>query len=106
MGELSATGVRARGLTFVTAPNAPAVAPAAGRIVYAGPFRGYGGVVIVDHGEGWTSLVAGLGGLAIRVGDPVAQGQLIGRAWKSGDPRVTVELRRRGQPMDLAQLLN
>lgn len=106
MGELSTTGVRARGLTFATAVNARAIAPAAGRIVYAAPFRGYGGVVIVDHGEGWTSLIAGLGGLAVRVGDQVAPGQLIGRAWKSGDPRVTVELRRRGQPTDLAQLLN
>ncbi len=106
MGELSATGVRARGLTLATAANARTVAPAAGRVVYAGPFRGYGGVVIIDHGDGWTSLVAGLGGLAVRVGDRVAQGQGIGRTWKSGDPRVTVELRRRGQPMDLAQLLD
>ncbi|AQR75961.1 metalloendopeptidase [Sphingomonas sp. LM7] len=106
LGELSATGVRARGLTLATGINARVVAPAAGRIVYAGPFRGYGGVVIVDHGEGWTSLVAGLGGLAVRVGDPVAQGQVIGRAWAGGEPRVTIELRRRGQPMDLAQMLN
>jgi septal ring factor EnvC (AmiA/AmiB activator) len=82
------------------------VAPAAGRIAYAGPFRGYGGVVIIDHGDGWTSLVAGLGGLAVAVGDQVAQGRVIGRAWKNGEPRVTVELRRRGQPVDLAQLLN
>lgn len=106
LGELSATGVRARGLTLATAPNARAVAPAAGRIVYAGPFRGYGGVIIIDHGEGWTSLVAGLGGLAVRVGDRVVQGQLVGRARGSGDPRVTIELRRRGQPMDLTQLLD
>lgn len=106
MGELSTTGVRARGLTFAAAPNARTIAPAAGRVVYAGPFRAYGGVVILDHGEGWTTLVAGLGGIAVRVGDQVAQGQLIGRAWKSGEPRVTVELRRRGRPMDLAQLLD
>lgn len=106
LGELSATGVRARGLTLATAPNARAVAPAAGRIVYAGPFRGYGGVIIIDHGEGWTSLVAELGGLAVRVGDRVVQGQLIGRARGSGDPKVTIELRRRGQPMDLTQLLD
>lgn len=106
LGELSATGVRARGLTLATAPNARTIAPAAGRVVYAGPFRAYGGVVIIDHGEGWTTLVAGLGGLAVRVGDRVAQGQVIGRAWANGDPRVIVELRRRGQPMDLAQMLN
>lgn len=106
LGELSATGVRARGLTLATAINARVVAPAAGRVVYAGPFRGYRGVIILDHGEGWTSLIAGLGGLAVRVGDQVSQGRVIGRAWASGDPHVTIELRRRGEPMDLAQLLN
>ncbi|MDV3458143.1 peptidoglycan DD-metalloendopeptidase family protein [Sphingomonas sp. HF-S4] len=106
LGELSATGVRARGLTLATTVNARVVAPAGGRVVYAGPFRGYGGVVIVDHGEGWTTLVAGLGGIAVRVGNQVAQGGVLGRAWREGEPRVTIELRRRGQPVDLAQLLN
>lgn len=106
LGELSTTGVRARGLTLATVPNARAIAPAAGRIVYAGPFRGYRGVIIIDHGNGWTSLVAGLGGLAVRVGDRVSQGQLVGRAPGGGDPRITIELRRRGQPMDLTQLLD
>lgn len=106
LGELSTTGVRARGLTLATLPNARAIAPAAGRIVYAGLFRGYRGVIIIDHGNGWTSLVAGLGGLAVRVGDRVSQGQLIGRAPGGGDPRITIELRRRGQPMDLTQLLD
>jgi septal ring factor EnvC (AmiA/AmiB activator) len=106
LGELSAIGVRARGLTLAVPANARVVAPAAGRIVYAGPFRAYRGVIIVDHGEGWTSLMAGLGGLAVRVGERVVPGQVIGRAWASGDPRITVELRRRGQPIDLAQLLD
>ncbi|HWU94851.1 MAG TPA: M23 family metallopeptidase, partial [Sphingomonas sp.] len=96
----------ARGLTLATVPNARAIAPAAGRVVYAGPFRAYRGVIIIDHGNGWTSLVAGLGGLAARVGDQVSQGQLIGRAPGAGEPRVTIELRRRGQPMDLTQLLD
>ncbi|WP_448662967.1 murein hydrolase activator EnvC family protein [Sphingomonas sp. CJ20] len=105
MGELSDNGVRARGVTLAAAPNAPAIAPAAGRVRYAGPFRAYGGVVILDHGKGWTTLVTGLGGIAVRVGDRVAQGAVIGRAGSGEGPRVTVELRRHGQPMDLAQLL-
>ncbi|WP_404335720.1 murein hydrolase activator EnvC family protein [Sphingomonas sp. MMS12-HWE2-04] len=105
LGELSPTGVRARGLTIACAANAAVVAPAAGRIVYAGPFRGYGGVVIVDHGKGWTSLIAGLGGLAVRVGTQVGQGSSLGRAADRDAPRVTIELRRKGQPMDLTQLL-
>ena len=105
-GEVSETGVRARGVTFSCTANARVVAPAAGRIVYAGAFRGYGGVVIIDHGQGWTTLITGLGGIAVRVGEPVAPGRLIGRAWNKDQPRVTVELRRRGEPMDLMQLLN
>ena len=44
--------------------------------------------------------------VAVKVGDPVAQGAGIGRAPAKDGPRITVELRRRGQPMDLAQLLD
>lgn len=106
LGELSTTGVRARGVTLACAPNATAVAPAAGRIVYSGPFRAYGGVVIIDHGGGWTSLVAGLGAVAVRVGDQVAQNRVIGRAGGGDGAQVTVELRRRGRPIDLVQLLD
>ncbi|MDG2533512.1 peptidoglycan DD-metalloendopeptidase family protein [Sphingomonas sp. HITSZ_GF] len=105
MGELSSTGVRARGVTLACAAKADAVAPAPGRILFAGPFRDYGGVVIIDHGNGWTSSVTGLGGIAVRVGQQVAQGARIGRAPGGEAPRVTVELRRRGEPMDLARLL-
>ncbi|MDB5681918.1 MAG: metalloendopeptidase, partial [Sphingomonas bacterium] len=93
-------------ITLACAPETQAVAPAAGRILYAGPFRAYGAVVIVDHGGGWTSLVTGLGGVSVKVGDQVAQGSAIGRAPGGDFPRVTIELRRRGVPMDLAQLLD
>lgn len=105
MGELSPTGVRARGVTLACAAGSDAVAPAGGRILFAGPFRDYGGVVIIDHGKGWTSSITGLGGIAVRVGQQVAQGVRIGRAAAGDAPRVTVELRRRGEPMDLARLL-
>lgn len=106
LGELSPTGVRARGLTLACAANAQIVAPAGGAIVYAARFRDYGGVVIVDHGLGWTSLVSGLGALSVRVGDRVTQGGAIGRAPGGDAPRVTIELRRRGMPMDLTRLLD
>ena len=103
--ELSASGVRSRGLTFAVAPGAAVVAPAGGVVRYAGRFRAYGMVVIVDHGDGWTSLVSGLGDSAVKVGEPVAMGAPIGRAAAGEDPRVTVELRRRGRPVDMAMLV-
>lgn len=104
-GELSDTGVRARGLTFAVAPGAAVVAPAAGRVRFARAFRGYGNVVILDHGQGWTSMIAGLGPLAVRSGDQVGQGSPLARAPQGEAPHLTVELRRRGQPMDIVPLL-
>lgn len=106
LGELSDTGVRARGLTLATAPGAEIVAPTAGRVIYAGRFRRYGNIVIVDHGGGWTSLIAGLDTMLVKVGDPLSQGSTIGRAPRRDAPRVTIELRRQGRPVDLAQLLD
>lgn len=103
-GELSANGVRARGLTFAVGPGEAVVAPAAGRVLFARPFRDYGTVVILDHGDGWRSAVIGLGSSAVQVGDMVEAGQRIGAA--GGDePRVTVELYRRGRPIDIGALL-
>ena len=107
LGEISATGVRARGLTFATRPRAQVVAPTAGRIAYAGPFRGYGLIVVVDHGGGWTSLLTGLAALDVRVGDSVDRGTPLGRAGDARGatrPTVTVELRRGGEPVDIARL--
>lgn len=103
--EVSGSGVRSRGLTFAVEPAAPVVAPAGGIVRYAGRFRAYGVVVIVDHGGGWTSLIAGLGETAVTVGARVAMGTPIGRAAGGDEPRVTVELRRRGRPVDMAALV-
>lgn len=103
-GEVSDTGVRSRGLSFAVPEGADVMAPAAGKVVFAGLFRTYHSVVIIDHGAGWSSLVSGLGTLRVRVGDRVAQGALIGAAAGGSAPEVTVELRRRGRAVDLAPL--
>jgi septal ring factor EnvC (AmiA/AmiB activator) len=104
MGEISDAGVHARGLTFVTAAGAPVVAPAKGRIVYAGGFRGYGRIVIIDHGNGWTTAITNLDALGVKVGDQVRMGAPLGRAG-AGEPRVMVELRRAGRPFPIAPLI-
>ncbi|WP_447728030.1 murein hydrolase activator EnvC family protein [Sphingomonas koreensis] len=106
LGEVSEAGVRSRGLTLSTWAGAQVVAPATGRVIYAGRFRGYGNIVILDHGDGWTSLVAGLDRVLVRVGDTPVQGAPLGRAPPDEAPRITIELRRKGQAVDLAQLLD
>ena len=104
-GEMSDAGVHSRGLTFAVAPGARVLAPAGGTVRYARGFRGYGGIVIVDHGAGWTSLVTGLGRIGVSPGAVVRQGGLLGSAAAGEEPAVTVELRRRGRPVDVAALL-
>lgn len=104
MGEVNDSGVRARGLTLVTQPGAQAIAPTAGRIAFAGPYRDYGQILIIDHGGGWTTLITGLHRLTTRVGDAVRQGDPVG---VTGGRRsnITVELRRNGRPVDIIPLV-
>jgi septal ring factor EnvC (AmiA/AmiB activator) len=104
MGEISDAGVHARGLTFAVASGAAVVAPSRGKIAYAGTFRGYGRIVIIDHGGGWTTAITNLASLDVRVGDSVAMGAPLGRAG-SGEPQVMVELRRAGRPFPIAPLI-
>lgn len=105
MGEISEAGVRAKGITLAAEPAAIVVSPAQGRIAYAGPFRSYAGIVIIDHGNGWSSLVTGLDRLAARVGQEVIQGSPIGLV-AARSRQVTVELRHRGQAVDIMPILS
>jgi len=106
MGELSDSGVRSRGITIATAPGAQVVAPARGRIVFAGPYGGFGQIVIIDHGDGWTTLVTDLARLSVAVGQDVGQGGPIGVAGGGEHPAVTIELRRQGRPVDVVAMAN
>lgn len=104
VGEISDGGVHSRGLTVAARPDAPVIAPAAGRILFAAPFRRYDHVVIIDHGGGWTSVITNLASLEVRPGATVQRGQRLGRTGP-GSPRVTMELRRNGRPVPFAQFL-
>lgn len=104
MGEISAAGVRARGLTIATRPDAQVIAPSEGRIAFAGPYRGFGRIAIIDHGGGLTTLITNMEQLSVKVGDTVDQGSPVGRAGRDR-PTITVELRRDGQPVDITRLI-
>ncbi|UKK83758.1 peptidoglycan DD-metalloendopeptidase family protein [Sphingopyxis sp. BSN-002] len=104
LGEVNDSGVRSRGITIAARPGGQVVAPAPGRVSFAGDYRGYGKILIIDHGGGWTSLVTGLIGLSVNVGDTLDAGTPVGRAG-SNDSRITIELRRSGRPVDIAQML-
>ena len=105
LGEVSTAGVRSRGLTIATQPRAQVIAPTAGRVSYAGEFRGYGRIVIIDHSGGWTTLITNLATISVQVGQVVQQGAPIGRTGNDR-PTVTVELRRGGEPVDISSLVS
>ena len=100
-GEVSPdAGVTSRGLTWAVPGGADIAAPAAGKIAFAGPFRDYGKIVVIDHGGGWSTVLIGLGTLSVATGQRVGQGALLGAAPQGDDRQVTAELRRKGRPID------
>jgi murein hydrolase activator len=102
--ELNETGYRERGLQLVFAPSTTVTAPAAGKITFAGAYRSFGQIVIIDHGGGWMTLVTGLQSLSVDKGDSVRQGANLGAA-SDDNPQIGFELRRNGRTIDIAALL-
>ena len=79
LASVNASGVRSRGLTFATYRGMPVVVPANGVVRFAGPFRDYDGILIIDHGGGWLSLIVNVAS-ELHAGDRVQLGDLAGRA--------------------------
>ena len=90
-----------KGLTIRTRSAAQVVAPFDGQIMFAGPFKGYGQILIIDHGGGYHSLLAGIEQIEATVGQRVVAGEPVG-VMKSGEPSPSLylELRRQGQPIN------
>ncbi|MDE2410733.1 MAG: peptidoglycan DD-metalloendopeptidase family protein [Sphingomonadales bacterium] len=98
-GEALPGKPRSRGIALAANPSAQAVAPAPGRVVFAGPYAGYGQIVIIEHAGGWTSVITGLVALDTQVGEVLVAGSPLGLAGP-GRPVVTLELRKAGEPVN------
>jgi septal ring factor EnvC (AmiA/AmiB activator) len=101
-GAPGAAGGTAKGVRIETEEGAQVVVPFDGTVAFAGPFRGYGRLLIIDHGEGYHSLLAGLGRIDVGVGQRLLAGEPVGVAApaEKGPPRLYIELRRDGRPID------
>jgi septal ring factor EnvC (AmiA/AmiB activator) len=100
-GDADELGQTNHGLVLEARPGAQVVAPFDGRIMFAGPFRGYGQILIIEHGDGYHSLLAGLERIDGAVGQWLVAGEPVA-AMKTGEakPRLYLELRRNGQPIN------
>lgn len=100
-GSIGDTGMSASGLTVKADPDAVVGAPAAGRVAFTGPFRAYGPLVIIEHGGGIVTLIAGLALIDVAPGDAVLAGQPIGRMGAEADRReLYFEVRAGGTAVD------
>ncbi len=100
-GAAEPIGGTSKGMTLETRPGAQVVAPFDGRVVFAGPFKGYGQILIMGHGDGYHSLVAGLDRIDCTLGQWLVAGEPIG-TMPTGEarPRLYLELRHDGQPIN------
>jgi septal ring factor EnvC (AmiA/AmiB activator) len=96
------------GVEFEAPSGAPVWAPADGRVLFAGWFRGYGQIVILDHGSGSVTVSGYLDEVAVQVGASVRAGARIGSVGETGSlsgPGLYFEVRREGKPVDPLQWL-
>ncbi|MCA3340733.1 MAG: peptidoglycan DD-metalloendopeptidase family protein [Roseomonas sp.] len=92
----------ARGVTFSAAGGARVVSPCTGRAVFAGPFRRFGQIIILECGPGLHLVLAGFEALDTEAGAALLAGEALGRLGAGPDGRgaLYVELRRNGQVVD------
>lgn len=104
-----------QGIRIATAAGAPVRPVRAGTVIFAGPFRSYGQVVIVDHGAAFYTIYGSLGEMRVKKGDEVQAEQAIGTAGEpesrpgerpqSGGGVVYFEVRQSGEALDPLQWL-
>ena len=91
-----------KGISIQTRTQAQVVAPYDGQIVYAGEFRGYGQILIIEHGGRYHTLLAGLERIDAGAGQWILAGEPIGVMGSSQEqfPELYLELRHAGQPVN------
>lgn len=105
----------ATGLTYAPPSLATVTAPCTGRVDFAGPFRSYGRMLILDCGHDYRFVLAGLDRLDVAVGQSLARGAAVGRMPASGDSAsapsgsgsgsLYVQLRHAGDTIDPGRFL-
>jgi murein hydrolase activator len=109
-GDADPTGTTLKGLSLQTREEARITAPSDGWVVYAGEFRSYGQLLIINAGGGYHILLAGMSRIDVSLGQFVLAGEPIAEMGSSGAPSqggndssrpvLYVEFRKDGRPID------
>lgn len=101
-GEQKAKGISAKGITIASRNSAQVISPFDGNVIFSGPFRGYGNMIIIEHGDGFLSLMSGLETLSVELGQMLLAGEPIGQMPSGGKSELYVEIRKNNQPINPA----
>lgn len=111
-GEADGTGHDSQGVTLATNPGALVTAPSDGWIVFAGTFRSYGRMVILNAGEGYHLVLSGMDRVNVREGQFVVAGEPLATmgekrvasvnalTLETDKPTLYIEFRKNGKPVD------
>jgi len=101
-GAKMPNGTLSKGIFIETRPSSPVVAPTKGRVVFAGEFRGYGNLVILELPNKGHALISGMARISAEIGDDVLAGEPLGEMAPSSrsSSKLYFELRRQGRPIN------
>lgn len=105
-GQVDGDGAALQGVALVVKKGGAIHAAANGVTLYAGPFRNYGALLILEHGCGFQTVIAGAARLSVANGQEVRLGDEVGGVAETGDDQeIYFELRRDGVPTDPALVI-
>lgn len=111
-GDPDGAGGTMFGDIVTTQSGAIVTAPADGSVLYAGPFRSYGQLLILNAGDGYHIVLAGMGRISVSLGQSVLAGEPVGTMGEArlasalalvdgnAEPELYVEFRKNGKPVD------
>lgn len=111
--ERESEGARSEGWTWRPGSGAEIIAPATGRIEFAGSLYGWGNILILGANGGYHLVLGGMGSLAVKPGQSVAAGQIVGHMANNGaegigssPSELYLEIRKGAGPVDPAQYMH
>ena len=99
-GEESNSGLHSKGITFSTRKGAQVISPYDGIVLFAGPFKGYGNLLIIEHAEGYHTLLSGMAKMEVLEGQILLAGEPVGIMDTGGSPSLYMEMRKNGSPIN------
>jgi len=105
-GELDEIGLKSKGINIITPSGAQVLSSFDGKVLYANNFRSFGPVLIIDHGDGFNTLMMGLEKIDVKIGQNLLKGEPVGvmkklkTSNKQTRPALYFELRRNGKPVN------